>query len=530
MPSHDEAPNRFRSRSVVRRLLVLIALSACAASFAQEAARDPGATYRAYVQALEKGSSLDEIGTYLSSFRRGQLKEMPADRAGLVLERLREDASQSPPGWEIVDRALSGDRARLVVRGYRVEGRNRVGLGSEVTLQREDDGWKIDRVEPWSEFEVLPVEPVSRPRPTALGPGAAPRAANGFDAAGYRLIARAAGSGGAWDGDIVFDPRGRYVAVADGQNARILLWDLGTREEIWSAPAWHVPGTLSFSADGTDAAIIGESGWAPRVMPLAPNLDQRPPEGSYFFSMPILAEAAGAIEGEPIGNALAYHPTQAILALGLGDAQDDQKGAIVFQPAGDGLWRPGTPQAPTVWRTDGMPMALSWAPRGDRLAWLLANLEPGAPISVRDFPADSPPRVLSRSGFVPVRIAFGPTGRLLAVGGPATDGLIVLVWDTEIGKEVASIPGLARFAFAPDGEHLFAVRDRAGLNEPGAGDEILVWKIGAPQPAHAIPAFRSGQQQQSRSVAGLALSPNGRFLIAVSDLGDVQLWDADGGT
>ena len=137
--------------------------------------------------------------------------------------------------------------------------------------------------------------------------------------------------------------------------------------------------------------------------------------------------------------------------------------------------------------------------------------------------------MLSRSGFIPIRLAFGPTGRLLAVGGPAADGLTVLVWDTETGKEVASIPGIARFAFAPDGEHLFAVRDRAGLNEPGDSAEILVWKLGAPQPAHAIPAFRSGQQQQSRNVAGLALSPNGRFLIAVSNLGDVQLWDADGG-
>lgn len=529
MPTHDEAPTRCRSRSVARRLLVLIGISACAASFAQEAARGPGATYRAFVQALEKGSSLDEVGTYLSAFRRGQLKEMPADRAGLALGRLREEASQSPPGWDVVHQAVSGDRALLVVRGHRVDGRNSVGLGTEVTLQLEGDGWKIDRVEPWSEFEVLPAEPVSRPGPSASGPGAAPRPANAFDPAGYALATQAAGSGGAWDGSIVFDPRGRYVAVADGQNAWIRLWNLATGKEIWSAQAWHVPGTLSFRADGADFAIIGESGWTPRVIPLAPNLEQSPPEGRYFFSMPLLAEAAGAIDGQPIGNALAYHPTQAILALGLGDAQDDQKGAIVLQPAGDGLWRPGRPQAPTAWRTDGMPMALSWAPRGDRLAWLLANLEPGSPIYVRNLPADSPPRMLSRPGFVPIRMAFGPKGRLLAVGGPATDGLTVLVWDTETGKEIASIPGIARFAFAPDGVHLFAVRDRAGQNEPGAGDEILVWKLGAPQPAYAIPAFRSAQQQESRGVANLALSPNGRFLIAVSDAGDVQLWDAGGG-
>lgn len=44
MPTHDEAPTRCRSRSVARRLLVLIGISACAASFAQEAARGPGAT------------------------------------------------------------------------------------------------------------------------------------------------------------------------------------------------------------------------------------------------------------------------------------------------------------------------------------------------------------------------------------------------------------------------------------------------------------------------------------------------------
>jgi WD40 repeat protein len=87
---------------------------------------------------------------------------------------------------------------------------------------------------------------------------------------------------------------------------------------------------------------------------------------------------------------------------------------------------------------------------------------------------------------------------------------------------------MARVVFAPDGRHLFAVRDAGVQIEPGVADEILVYRLGAAAPVHTIPAFRS--EGQARAVVGLELSPNGRFLIAVSDRGDVRLWDARGGS
>jgi WD40 repeat protein len=128
------------------------------------------------------------------------------------------------------------------------------------------------------------------------------------------------------------------------------------------------------------------------------------------------------------------------------------------------------------------------------------------------------------------QIAFGPAGRLLAAAGEVTGGMKVIVWDTDSGEEVASLPGIARFAFAPDGEHLLAVRGGGVMTEPGARGQILVWKLGAPEPVHTIAAFQSTEQQTAGDVAALATSPNGRFLIAVSDAGDVEVWDLDGGT
>ena len=511
---------------VLRCVLVTLSIASAAPLPAQEPAPDPVAAYRAFVSALANARSLDDLFPYVPASARAKLSGVPAEMVPQVLDRLRGDAGQRPPEWTVVQRAQNGDRARLVLRGHRVEGRARVGLEATVDLQREDDGWKVESEEPWRQVEVLPVDRTAGSELPPRGPGADDSGRPAFDPVGYRSVGQAAGSGDAWDGSVVFDPRGRYVALANNRNGRIGLFDLGSLEERWSAQVPHAYGTLSFRPDGRGFAIVGESGWVPEVLPLAANLARGQPDRGYFFSTPVLAEAAAAIEGRPDWTTLAYHPRLPILAIGLGDHEDETRGAIVFQPAGEGLWMPGKPEPPPVWRTTRAPQSLRWAPGGERIAWLSSGREPGSPIFVRGYPQDEAARALSRADFAPGRIALGPGGRLLAAMGAVADEVTVIVWNVESGAEVASLPGMARVVFAPDGQHLFAVRDAGVQIEPGVADEILVSRLGAAAPVHTIPAFRS--EGQARAVVGLALSPNGRFLIAVSDRGDVRLWDAGG--
>jgi hypothetical protein len=522
-------PTCHDSRSV-RCLLVALAIAGVALTSAQDRAGDPVATYRSFVQALDAASSLPDLFPYLAASVRDQLKEAPADVAPRVLQGLREDAAGRPPEWTVVEQVIASERARLVLRGHRADDRTRVGLETQVELVREDDGWKIvEPPEPWRAVEMLPVDPGASTAAPPLGPGAADRGGSAeFDPAGYRPVAQAAVSGNGREGFIVFDPRGRYVALGYGSSGRLHLLEIGGLEERWSAQVPHADGTLSFRPDGRALALVSGSGWVPVVLPLAANVGQSPPERGYFFSTPILTEATAAIEGRPNWLSAAYHPTRPILALGVGDHENEDEGAIAFQPAGDGLWIPGPREPPVVWRATGSPWSLSWAPGGERLAWMPLAREPGSPIHVKDYPQGGDTRALSRADFVPGRFVFGPGGRLLAAAGGVGDSMMVIVWDLETGAEVASLPGIARVVFAPDGQHLLAVRDMGGQIERGVADEILVWKLGATAPVHALPAFRS--ESSPHYVAALGLSPNGRFLVAVSDAGTVQLWDAGGGS
>ncbi len=530
LPTEAAAVTRRDIAIAVRLLLAALVLGPAASFSAQESLREPSEAYRSFLDALETASALDDVRPHFSASRREQLGAMPVERAPELLQRLRSQASEAPPGWTIAHGAVSGNRAVLVLRGERVDGQLRTRLGSEVTLLREDGGWTVDRHGPWERVEVLPV---SWRAGSAVppGPGARRRTAHAFDPARARLVAQTTGSGEPWHGALSVDPRGRFLALTEPGTASVRLLELPGLRELWSAEVPHARGTFSLRPDGRGLVIVGEPTWTPQALPLALNLEQRPPDGGYYFSSPILVEAAAAIEGRPTWRALAFHPAQPILAMGLGDEENERAGAIVLQPTGDGLWTTSRPEAPTVWRTDATPGSLSWSPGGERLAWTTTNQEVGAPIYVARYPGNGEARAFSRPDFAPFGpIAFGPAGRLLAAAGELAGGMAVVVWDTDAGKEIASLPGIARFAFAPDGDHLFAVREGGPMADPEASGEILVWKLGASAPAHTIAAFQSAEPQAPDDVAALATSPNGRFLIAVSRAGVVDVWDLDGGT
>lgn len=503
-------------------VLAIVTLAATPVE-AQQGSDDPLVTYRAFIDALAKAESLEDLYPFLPASVREELEGMPEETASQVLQRMRDDVDPPPGREEVVEREVSAGRARLVMRAHRTEGDTRVTFEGTVEFLREDGAWKIEDPADWYEMEVLPVDSGSDTVLPPLGPAAREGAGGTFDPAAFRTVAWVSGKGSDWEGSVVFDPRGRYVALGNTRSGIVRLLEVDSLREAWSARVPLSFGTLSFRADGRALAVINHT--VPEVLPLMPNLEGRPAGREYYFSRPDLSEAAAAIDGRASWFDLAYHPREPVLALGLGDFAD--QGAIALWPTGAGLWMADRGEAPEVWRTEGEPSFLAWSPTGDRLAWcsLPGGPEPGSPIHVWAYPGGQQVHRLSRSDFTPSSIVFGPRGERIAVVGGIGDSLGVVAWSIETGEELGAIVGIEKAVFAPDGEHLLVVRYMGSLIEAGVGDEILVWKPGAPAPVHVIPAFPPDEDGRPNFVADLAVSPNGRFLVAVSQEGDVRLWD-----
>jgi len=491
---------------------------------AQAPADEPLAAYREFVAALDKSQSLADLSRYLPADMRERLEEMPDDMAPQVLERMRDQATPPPAGWKTLGSTVTGDRARLRLQGHRMDGDIRVVLVTTVELVREDGAWRVERPEPWTSVEVLPAS-LDAGEAGPPGPGAVATGSTAFDPGAYRPAAKSPGAGNTWDGSIVFDPNGRYVALGDSRGGTIRLLELPGLREVWSAQLPHLPGTLSFRFDGRAIAVVSEAGYAPEVLPLKPNVERTPPTHGYFFSSPVLPAVLAAVEERPQWTAMAYHPRNPLLALGVGDFEDNARSVIALQPTGEGLWIPGGRDAAPTWPTRDSTQSLVWAAAGTHLAWL-SNADTGATIHVASYPSGEA-REISRSGFAPGRIAISADGQRVAAAGAMGDDPVqtALVWDVTTGAEVASLPGVARLAFAPDGRHVFAVRDTGTMVESGVGDAIHIRAPGAPAAVATIVAFPA-DARGAHYVAALAISPNGRFLAAVSNSGEMRLWDA----
>lgn len=511
-------------------LLVPIVLVSTAPAAAQDRGPEPVAVYRAYLEALARAASLHDLSSYMPAEMTAMLEEVSEVDGAAYLGMLRQEAEGAPPGeWRVVRREETEDLVSIVVRGVREGSGAIVQLEGDLTLVREEDGWKLENTPSWQVVEVLPAHLATDAAPRPLGPATLKRRAGAYEPSTYTDVADLDGSGESWEGSAVFDPRGQYVLLANVRSGSINLLDVDGFGEVWTAPVQPHYGGVSFRADGRGLALLGQAN-VPEVLPLGANLDGTPPAGGYFFARPALSAAAAVVHGRVRWSDLAHHPAEAILALAIADHEDETRGAVVFQPAGDGLWLPGEPANPRVWDLDVEPIWITWAPTGDRLAWTSSNARgAGSSVHVREYPEGGRVLTLSHPAFshpdlVSGRPVFSPDGRRVAAIGWDN---VAVVWDANSGEVLASMPGIARLAFAPDGEHLLAVRDVGMVVEAGVGDRILVWRIGAPEPERALPAFPPGEDGRPRTVAAVAVSPNGRFLIAVSDAGDVRLWDAE---
>jgi WD40 repeat protein/Flp pilus assembly protein TadD len=121
-------------------------------------------------------------------------------------------------------------------------------------------------------------------------------------------------------------------------------------------------------------------------------------------------------------------------------------------------------------------------------------------------------------------VAYSPDGKRLASAGGDQRGADpgdVWVWDPNTGEQLLRFRGhsgpVRRLAYSPDGQRIASTSHVSGRS---GSVEVKIWEVASGKELVAIPV------DSSRSVFGLAFSPDGGRLATSSSDGVVGLWDA----
>ena len=287
--------------------------------------------------------------------------------------------------------------------------------------------------------------------------------------------------------NIAFSPAGNLLALANGSDSRVFLWDLGNGNLLRTLPGHQQPAAVEFSPDGRRLAVGDEGAIALWEVPAGRKLQE-------------LHGQTGEMQGlafSPDGMTLASAAAGAPPGMHGGDTS--ATGSRVF------LWDLRTTKCQPMPGLNKPAWALAFSPDGTTLA--AGGL--GTTIHVIN-------AATKQAAFTPVghdgaiaRFAVSPDGSTLASGG--MDGLIHL-WDLKIHREKARLEGHAgpvtSLAFTADGRDLLV-----GSHDGSVG----VWD------------WRSGQQTRRLTPGrhdGFALTPDGKTLLLPTG----QLWNVATGT
>jgi WD40 repeat protein len=318
--------------------------------------------------------------------------------------------------------------------------------------------------------------------------------------------------------ELALDPAGKMLVTAAGDNA-VRLWDLDSGKERVEHQGQRGPVLgVAFAPDGRALAFSnGSPDQGVRLWDPATGKERALHKGGWA---PALAYLAG-------GKVLAASAPGAVTLLdaGTGRERATVRGRWAVAPDGSVLATVG-PDEQSLQLWDGAARdkeigtlpghakavkSLAFAPDGRLLA---SGAEDGE-VKLWDLSTRRARQMLPGLKGPVVCLAFAPDGRLLAASGQG----VVKLWEVQSGKERPALPETApgkpatNLTFSPDGKTLYAWGVQG----------VKAWDAESEQ---ARPLLQ-GQDGQIRTVA---LSPEGRRLVTVTQDGRLQVWDpATGG-
>ena len=326
-------------------------------------------------------------------------------------------------------------------------------------------------------------------------------------------------------GSVAFSPNGKVLA-AGGNDGRIILWDLGTRQPIGQPLTGQGSSilSLSFSPDGSMLAA-GSSDQNIIVW----NVGTR-----QMIGLPLSGHSGGvmSLAFSPDGKTLASGSydstillwdmdTQHLLAPPL-EAHTYWVSSLAFSPDGKILASGSYDQTIIFWdvktrRPIGQPLdadaffvtSVAFSPDGKILA--AGNFD--STVTLWDVRTRQPMgEPLSGHANEIYSVAFSPDGKTLASG--SLDTTIVL-WDVTtrqmIGQPLSGhTDAVSGLSFSPDGNYLAS----------GSWDgTVALWSM------RSTPALSRPLGEHTDSVSGIDFSPDGKMLASANWDGTLALWD-----